>query len=142
VCISAATDLTRSGESHRTRVADEVLLSPRFVRIVDEAYRGHVDPRDPLASPLFAELGGLPPLLMHVGTHELLYDDTVSFAAKARAAGVDVTLEVWPGLWHVFHTFVTLPEARRAIDHIAAFVRDRFALTEVSMAPASHREGA
>jgi acetyl esterase/lipase len=139
VCISAATDLTRSGPSHRERVDDEVVLSPRFIRTVDELYRGHVDPRDPLASPLFAELDGLPPLLMHVGTHELLLDDTLSFAAKARAAGVDVTLAVWPGLWHVFHTFVSLPEARQALDQIGGFARARFALAEVSTAPSSHR---
>jgi epsilon-lactone hydrolase len=139
VCISAATDLTRSGPSHTKRVDDEVLLSPRFLRTVDELYRGHVDARDPLASPLFAELGGLPPLLMHVGTHELLLDDTLQFADKARAAGVDVTLRVWPGLWHVFHTFVSLPEARRALDEIGTFVRRRLVLAEVSTASVSHR---
>jgi monoterpene epsilon-lactone hydrolase len=139
VCISATTDLTRSGASHRTRAADEVMLSPRFFRTVDELYRGDADARDPLASPLFGELTGLPPLLMHVGTHELLLDDTLRFADKARAAGVDVTLEVWPGLWHVFHTFVSLPEARRALDAIGAFARQRFALSEVSLASASHR---
>jgi acetyl esterase/lipase len=137
-CLSAATDLTRSGESHRTRVADEVILSPRFLRIVDNLYRGHVDARDPLASPLFADLAGLPPLLMHVGTHELLLDDTLAFVAKARAAGVDVTLEVWPGLWHVFQAFVSLPEARRSLDQIGAFARQRFASSEVSTARASH----
>ncbi|MCU1281685.1 MAG: hydrolase or acyltransferase, alpha/beta fold family [bacterium] len=141
VCVSAATDLTRSGASHRTRVADEVLLSPRFLRVVDALYRGHVDARDPLASPLFAELGGLPPLLMHVGSHELLLDDTLAFAAKARAAGVDVTLDVWPGLWHVFHAFVSLPEARRALDQIAAFARRRFASSEVATARASQTVG-
>jgi acetyl esterase/lipase len=138
VCLSAATDLTRSGDSHRTRVADEVVLSPRFLRIVDNLYRGHVDARDPLASPLFAELGGLPPLLMHVGTHELLLDDTLAFAAKARAAGVDVTVEVWPGLWHVFQAFVSLPEARRSLDQVAAFARRRFDSSELSTARASH----
>ncbi len=138
VCISAATDLTRSGASHRTRVADEVVLSPRFVATVDELYRGHVDARHPLASPLFAELGGLPPLLMHVGSHELLLDDTLAFAAKARAAGVDVTVAVWSGLWHVFHTFVSLPDARLALDDIAAFVRRRLILREVSTASVSH----
>ncbi|MDB4970260.1 MAG: hypothetical protein JWN44_5949 [Myxococcales bacterium] len=139
VCISAATDLSRSGASHRSRVADEVVLSPRFIRTVDELYRGDADPRDPLASPLFADLHGLPPLLLHVGTHELLLDDTLRFADRARAAGVDVTLEVWPGLWHVFHTFVSLPEARRALDDIAAFARRRFALAEVATASVSHR---
>jgi monoterpene epsilon-lactone hydrolase len=138
-CISAATDLTRSGDSHTTRVEDEVVLSPRFLRTVDELYRSDVDARNPLASPLFADLRGLPPLLMHVGSHELLLDDSLRFAASARAAGVDVTLVVWQGLWHVFHTFVSVPEARRALDEIGAFARRSFGLAEMSTASLSHR---
>jgi epsilon-lactone hydrolase len=129
-CLSAATDLTCSGASHRTRADDEVVLSRAFVRTVDGFYRAGADPRNPLLSPLFADLTGLPPLLLHVGTLELLYDDTVSFAAAAERAGVDVTLEVWEGLWHVFQTFVVLPEARRALDGIGAFARRCFTATQ------------
>jgi monoterpene epsilon-lactone hydrolase len=126
VCLSAATDLTLNGDSHRTRAGDEVLLTPAFCRSVDAAYRcGSTDARDPLASPLFADLRGLPPLLLHVGTHELFLDDTLRLAEKASAAGVDVTLRVWDGLWHVFQTFAWLPEAREAIEEIGQFARRR-----------------
>ena len=65
------------------------------------------------------------PLLIHVGTHELLFDDSLRLAERARAAGVDVTLEVWDGLFHVFHGVDSLPEARRALVGIADFARRR-----------------
>ena len=85
---------------------------------------GKGSPRDPLASPLHADLAGLPPLLIHVGDCETLLDDSTRFAEKARAAGVDVTLEVWDGMIHVFQLFAAeLPEARRAIDGIGVFLR-------------------
>jgi acetyl esterase/lipase len=126
-CLSPATDLTRGGASHRARVDDEVLLTPAFLRAVERMYRGDADPRDPLVSPLFADLRGLPPLLVHVGSRELLYDDALRFVAAARAAGVDAEVVVWAGLWHVFHSFVVLPEARRALDQIGRFALARFA---------------
>jgi epsilon-lactone hydrolase len=126
VGLSAATDLTLSGDSYRTRVSDEVLLTPEFCRSVAAAYRcGGADARDPLVSPLFADLHGLPPLLLHVGTHELFLDDSLRLAEKAATAGVEVTLRVWAGMWHVFQTFAWLPEARLAIEEIGRFVRQR-----------------
>jgi acetyl esterase/lipase len=125
-CLSAATDLTLNGDSHRTRVGDEVLLTPGFCRSVGAAYRrAGIEASNPLASPLFADMRGLPPLLLHVGTHELFLDDSVRFAEKATAAGVDVTLRVWDGLWHVFQTFGWVPEAREAIEEIGRFARRR-----------------
>ena len=126
--LSAAADLTLNAASHRTRAAVEVVLTPAFCRSVDELYRCAAgDPRNPLASPLFADLRGLPPLLLHVGTHELFLDDSLRLAEKAAAAGVEVTLRVWDGLWHVFQTFVSLPEARQSIEEIGAFTRQCFA---------------
>jgi epsilon-lactone hydrolase len=123
-CLSAATDLTLNGDSHRTRLLDEVLLTPEFCRSVGAAYRCRgTDARDPLASPLYADLRGLPPLLLHVGSHELFLDDSVRLADKATAAGVEVTLKVWEGLWHVFQTFAWVPEAREAIEEIGEFAR-------------------
>lgn len=125
-CLSAATDLTLAGASHRTRIGDEVVLTPAFCRYVATAYRCRgADARDPLASPLFADLRGLPPLLLHVGTHELFLDDSLRLADKASAAGVDVTLKVWDGLWHVFQVFAWLPEAREALEEIGQFARAR-----------------
>jgi acetyl esterase/lipase len=81
------------------------------------------DPRDPMASPLYAELAGLPPLLIQVGDRETVRDDSVMFADKARTAGVDVELQIWDGMIHVFQMFAAeLSEARRAISSIAKFI--------------------
>ncbi len=128
VCLSPVTDHTRDGESHQSRGAEEALISGSFCRAVSQMYLGDQDPRTPLASPLFADLRGLPPILLHVGTHELLLDDSREFAAKAKAAGVEVTLRVWDGLWHVFPSFVSLPESRQLFQETGAFVRQRFTL--------------
>ena len=119
--MSPMTDLTVSGASMRTRIAEEVLLAPEFCHLVARLYLGGADAR--VASPLFADLHGLPPMLVHVGTDELLFDDARRLAESARAAGVDVSFAVWEDLWHVFQMFVSMPEARRALDDIATFVR-------------------
>jgi acetyl esterase/lipase len=127
ICLSPATDLSFDGESHTSRISDEVFLTPAFCRAVTEMYLGDQDPRTPLASPLYAELRGLPPVLMHVGTHEVLLDDSRRFAMRAREAGVEVTLKVWDGMWHVFHIWGFVPEARAAVDELGQFARERFA---------------
>jgi acetyl esterase/lipase len=91
-----------------------------------EAYLAGAPATTPTASPLFAELAGLPPLLVQVGTEEVLLDDARELARRARAAGVDVTLEVWEEMFHVWHAFaMLLPEGRQAIDRIGAWVRAR-----------------
>ena len=83
-----------------------------------------VDPHNPLVSPLFADLHGLPPLLLQVGDRETVLDDSKSFAARACAAGVEVELEVWDNMIHVFQQFTTeLPEALEAIESIGRFLR-------------------
>lgn len=88
------------------------------------AYMAGGDAREPLASPVFAELAGLPPLLIQVGTAEILLTDATVFAERARAAGVEVTLEVEEGAPHVWHHYLpALPEAAAAVGRIAAFVR-------------------
>jgi acetyl esterase/lipase len=87
-------------------------------------YLGDRDPRTPLASLLYAELHGLPPLLIQVGSVEVLLDDSQRLADRALAAGVDVSLEIWPEMIHGWQNFAAiLPEAREAIDHIGRFVR-------------------
>ncbi len=126
ICLSPATDLTASGESFRARAGDEVLLTPSFCRAVGPMYLGQSDPAAPLASPLFADLRGLPPMLIHVGTREMLLDDSVRIADRARAAGVDITLKIWEGLWHAFQLFNVFPEAHQAITELGTFVRARF----------------
>jgi phosphinothricin tripeptide acetyl hydrolase len=91
-----------------------------------QAYLGATSPRTPLASPLFADLRGLPPLLIHVGSDEVLLDDAVQLAERARAAGVDASIEVYERMIHVWHWFLPmLDEAQTAVDTIGRFVRSR-----------------
>ena len=128
VAISPATDLTFAGESRITRAH----LDPFFRNLGPETtallkgYTGDHDPRHPLISPLYGDLHGLPPLLLHVGDHEALLDGVVGFGERAAAVGVDVQMVVWPGMFHVFQIFApVLPEARQANAQIAAFIRSR-----------------
>jgi len=118
--LSACADLTLSSESLRTE--PDPICSVRCMPIFAELYLGKADPRTPLASPVLGDYTGIPPLLLQVGQHEMLRDDSVRVAAKARADGVDVTLEVWPGMVHVFQ-IRGLPESREAIEHLAAFMQ-------------------
>jgi len=87
-----------------------------------ELYLRGADPRTPLASPLFGDLRNLPPILMQVGSSEIILSDSVSFAEKAKSAGVDVTLEVWDGMQHEWQYAASLlPEARQALARIGEF---------------------
>ena len=87
-------------------------------------YLRAADPRTPLASPLFADLRGLPPLLIHVGSEEVLLDDASGLAERARAAGVPVTLEIWEQMIHVWHWFLPwLDEAQAAVEKVGGFLR-------------------
>jgi monoterpene epsilon-lactone hydrolase len=87
-------------------------------------YLGGADPHTPLASPLTADLGGLPPLLIQVGTDEILLSDSTRLAERAKAAGIEVTLEVWEGMPHVWQFVASVvPEGQQAIDHIGEFIR-------------------
>lgn len=95
-----------------------------YLRHWSAQYLNGADARDPRASPLYAELGGLPPLFIQVGTAELLYDEVVAFADKARAQGVDVTLEPWPEMahgWAMLKDF--FPQAQRSVEAIASYVQ-------------------
>ncbi len=124
-CLSLVADLAVTGDSHVTRQAEDPTLggSP-IMALVVKHYLNGTDPRHPLASPLYADLCGLPPLLIQVGTAEILLDDSRRLAERAQAAGVDVTLEVWDAMPHVFQfSAADLPEGQQAIDRIGAFVR-------------------
>jgi monoterpene epsilon-lactone hydrolase len=84
------------------------------------------DPKSPIISPVFADLSELPPMLIQVGEHEILRSDSSRLSENARQAGVEVTLVVWDGMWHVWHAFAGLvPESPRAIERIGAFICDR-----------------
>lgn len=128
VCISPWVDLTCSGGSYRTKAAVDPIVTRTGVEEMARAYLGSSAARTPLASPLFADLRGLPPLLVHVGSDEVLLDDAVQLADRARSAGVDATLEVWDRMIHVWHWFLPmLDEAQAAVDGIGRFTRARAA---------------
>lgn len=128
VCLSPWADLTQSGAT----IAEKADVDP-MVRAEDlhrwaAAYAGDADFASPSISPLFADLSGLPPLLVEVGTAEILLDDARRVAARARAAGVDISTYEGPDLIHVWHFFAgAVPEANEGIERVARFVRDRTA---------------
>jgi epsilon-lactone hydrolase len=123
--ISPATDLTASGSSMRTRAATDPMLRPEGIARIVRIYVQDGTPlTHPYVSPLFGDLAGLPPLRLHVGDREILLDDTLRFADRARAAGVDVEQKVWPEMFHVFEGFChMLPEGRQSLTEIGAFLR-------------------
>ncbi|MHB1294213.1 MAG: alpha/beta hydrolase [Anaerolineae bacterium] len=124
ITLSAWTDLTLSGESIWTEEANDPIMSPRCLPDFAERYLGRADPKAPLASPIFGDYHGVPPLLIQVGQYEIIRDDSVRVAAKAQADGVQVQLEVYPGMFHVFPSHEPLlPEAREAMAHMAAFMQ-------------------
>ena len=126
VCISPWTDLACTGESMTTRAAADPMVQRDGLLPMAAAYLAGHDPRTPLASPLYADLRDLPPLLVHVGTAETLLDDATRLAARARAAGVLVDLEAWDDMIHVWHAFSPLlPEADAAVARVGAWVRGR-----------------
>ncbi len=116
-------DLTVSGASADHKAAVDPALTPEALRIRARDYLRDRDPAAPLASPVFADLTGLPPLLIQVGSHEILLDDAVRLASRAAAQDVLVDLQVWPQVPHVFQGFAAiLDDADRALDDAAAFI--------------------
>jgi epsilon-lactone hydrolase len=125
VVMSPWTDLALTGTSlHRNAAADPV-LNPAEMPGLAACYLADADPCTPYASPLYGDPRGLPPTLIQVGGDEVLLDDSTRLAARMRAAGCAVTLETWPRMPHVWQAFApVMPEARRAILRIGAFVRE------------------
>ena len=125
VVLSPWTDLDLGGESLRSRADVDVMLTPEGAREAADWYLAGQDARHPYASPLYADLHGLPPVLIQAGDAEILRDDATRFAAAAQAAGVDVTLEIWPEMPHVWHAFAgLLPEADEAVERIGRWLRE------------------
>jgi acetyl esterase/lipase len=121
--ISPWTDLTFSGRSHDTRVAVDPLCSRVSLRPSAHAYVAGGDPGAPLVSPAHADLAGLPPLLVHVGDHETLLDDSRLLAERASAAGVAVDLWVAPEMIHVWHLFAGMaPESDEALATLGRWI--------------------
>jgi monoterpene epsilon-lactone hydrolase len=118
------TDLAVTGDSIRRNNHRCAMFTADSVRDCAPLYLGDADPRDPLASPLYAEYAGCPPLLVHVGADEVLLDDSVRLAERARAAGVTVDLKIWPVVahaWQLGYPFV--PEAGQSIAAAASFLK-------------------
>lgn len=122
VLFSPWTDLAATGATLRSNSRRDAFFEGEGMERITAPYLAGADPRSPLASPLYAELGGLPPLLVHVGSHEVLLDDSRRLAERARAAGTPVRLRCWPVVPHVWQLF-RLPEATASLDEAAGFLR-------------------
>jgi acetyl esterase/lipase len=128
VLFSPWTDLAVTGESVRTNAQSCAMFNGPDVAPSARWYLGDSDPKNPLASPLYADLSGLPPLLIHVGADEILRDDSTRLAEKARAAGVPVELKIWPVVPHAWQLAPHLiPEARQSLREASAFSRKQTA---------------
>ncbi len=126
VALSPWTDLALTGPSLRERAGDDPMLTLEMLEITASSYLGGHDPRDPHASPLYGHFAGLPPIQIHVGTSEILLDDSLRYASLARHEGVDVIAHVWEGMPHVFPTSVgTLDAAERALEMIGTFLTEK-----------------
>src|SRR5690349_19869966 len=123
--MSPTVDLTGSGASMSERVDQDPISTPALLRQLSADYLARADPRTPLASPLFANLTGLPPLLVQVGTADLLLSDSQRLVAAAAEVGVDVTLQIGEGLPHVYQSTLGTPEAGEATRQIGGFLRSR-----------------
>jgi acetyl esterase/lipase len=130
--MSPYADLTLSGETLAAKQAVDLVLTPEGLRLRVEDYVAGADASDPLISPVFGDLSGLPPLLIQAGSHEILLSDAVRLAARAAVADVPVTLEVTAGAPHVFQGFAAvLDEAGAALDRASVFLRTQVALTHL-----------
>lgn len=123
IAMSPMADSTCSGASYETQKENDPWLSPEVMYVVWKQLSPDLDPKRPLLSPVFADLSGLPPLLIQVGEHEILQDDSRMLADKAKKDGVDVKLHVYEEMWHVFQFFgPTFPEGEAAYKEITKFV--------------------
>jgi acetyl esterase/lipase len=124
-CLSPVTDLTPRDNMRQGFKAP--LLSPKAVRFYNQSYLGSHDAHSPLISPVFGDLRGLPPLLVHAGEDEILRDDAVRIADLAKSVGVDVRLEIYQRMWHVWQLHLALPQAIQSLDDIAHFLKAHLA---------------
>jgi len=130
IALSAVTDMSWSAHSIKTNAKVDVALNAKLMPLISYGYlQDKADPKTPYVSPIFGDLHGLPPLLLQVGATEILLDDSIHFAEKAEAAGVDATLEVYPDMPHVFQAFAPyLPDANQALLSIGNFIKRHFSI--------------
>jgi acetyl esterase/lipase len=125
VVMSPWTDLALTGASYKDREEDDPIFTKKAITDISKEYLNGADPRDPLASPMYASLAGLPPIQIHVGTEEILFDDSREFAKRAQGENVDAELHVWDGMPHVFASSVgTLQAAEEALEIMARFLSE------------------
>jgi acetyl esterase/lipase len=125
ILLSPWTDLEGSGESN-TKADQNSFINNESLKVYGKLYAGNSDIRHPLISPIYGDLTGLPPMLIQVGAEELIYDDSARLYAKAKAAGVDATLESWKGMVHVWHVYDFLvPEGGKAIKRLGKYLRSQ-----------------
>jgi monoterpene epsilon-lactone hydrolase len=126
VAISPVTDLALTGESYETRAEADPFFTKSQAAGLIASYLGHADPKNPLASPLYGDLSGLPPIRVHVGDDEVLLDDSRRYVERAVVAGVDAELDVWMGMPHGFVADVgQFDAARQALSAIGDFLKER-----------------
>lgn len=123
VCISPWTDLACTGDSMRRLARSDPVIQKAGALLYAQLFLGGAPPDDPLASPLYADVSGLPPVLIQVGACETLLDDSIRMASRLREAGVEVRLDVWDDMVHVWHLFARqLDEGQQAIDAAGKFI--------------------
>ena len=125
--ISPWTDMRCESPSFDSKASVDPLLTRRSLKEMASAYLGGADPRDGRASPALADLSGLPPMLIHAGSDEVLLDDSIALLDRASAANVEAQLVVWAGMIHVWHMFhAILPQGAEAMAQLAAFVTQKW----------------
>jgi len=131
VLMSPWADLAGTGDSMKTKADVDPVISADAVRVRASDYLGGADASDPAVSPVYASMVGLPPLLIQAGSHEILLDDAIRLAARAACDDVAVTLDVVPGVPHVFQAFAAiLDEGEAALTRAGAFLRQHSAARE------------
>ena len=121
--ISPWLGLGLTGTSYRDKAEEDIFSTPDALLRMSRSYLGRSgDPTDPLASPIHMDVTGLPPVLIHAGDADITLSDSITFADRARAAGVPVSLRVWPGMFHHFQMFPDLPESRESLAEIGGFL--------------------
>lgn len=126
--LSPHTDFTFQNKSIKQYEKQELFFSYKDLQQIAKLYVGDQNPYNPLISPIYADLRGLPPLLIHVAEPEILLDDALILAARARQAEVEVELKVWKDMFHAFQLFSFLPESKKAMQEVVAFARQKLLL--------------
>jgi acetyl esterase/lipase len=129
--LSPWTDLALTGETIRTNARRDAYINGPAAAKTAALYLGSTDPRNPLVSPLYADLHGMPPMIIHVGGREVLRDDSTRVAERIRAAGCEVVISIWPVVPHVWQIFNRIvPEGRQSLAQMADFLQKRVRRTD------------